>query len=186
MASAAREWQYHRGGAVYGDLAYNLDREVLEHDLRHAGEQSRQREVTIERPRVRSVSKVQVRPRQRVSALAVLSVLAVIGLAVLVLMSYIQLTELSTEVVSLKQELSSLQTENVTLTAEYERMFDLASVSEAAEAAGMSKPSNSQVYYIDLSDGDNAVVYQKSQPNVLSRILTSLNHGVYAVVEYFG
>jgi hypothetical protein len=49
----------------------------------------------------------------------------------------------------------------------------------------MAKPSASQVYYIDLSSGDSAVVYQTEDPSVLSRLLTSLNHGVYAVVEYF-
>ena len=54
-----------------------------------------------------------------------------------------------------------------------------------AEAAGMSKPSGSQIYYIDLSEGDSAVVYQQEETNVLSRLLTSLNHGIYAVVEYF-
>ena len=43
----------------------------------------------------------------------------------------------------------------------------------------------SQICYLDLSEGDSAVVYRKEDPNVLSRALTSLNHGVYAVVEYF-
>ena len=49
----------------------------------------------------------------------------------------------------------------------------------------MSKPSGSQIYYIDLNDGDSAVVYQQKEPDVLSRLLASLHHGVYAVVEYF-
>ena len=49
----------------------------------------------------------------------------------------------------------------------------------------MSKPSSSQIYYIDLSDGDSAVVYQQAEPGVLSRLLTSLHHGFYTVVEYF-
>ena len=92
---------------------------------------------------------------------------------------------LSAETVSLKKQLSALETENVTLTAQYERMFDRNTVKEAAEAAGMSKPGSSQIYYIDLSDGDSAVVYQQSDPGVLSRLLTSLHHGFYAVVEYF-
>ena len=87
--------------------------------------------------------------------------------------------------VELKSRLSALETENVTLTAQYERMYDLETVKAAAEAAGMGKPSNSQIYYIDLSDGDSAVVYQREEPDVLSRLLTSLNHGIYTVVEYF-
>ena len=50
----------------------------------------------------------------------------------------------------------------------------------------MAKPSSGQTYYMDLSDGDCAVVYQKRETGLLERVVTSLNHGVYAVVEYFG
>lgn len=185
MASAARELRYNSRSAVYGDLAYDLDREVWEHALRHAGEAPRRREAVRETPKVRSVSKVQVRQRQKVSIFSVLGFGAVIGMAVLVLMSYIQLTELSAEVVTLRSQMAVLETEKVTLTAQYEQMFDLNTVKEAAEAAGMDKPSGSQIYYIDLSSGDSAVVYQKSDPGVLARLLTSLNHGIYTVVEYF-
>lgn len=119
------------------------------------------------------------------SPLTVLGTMAVIGMAVLVLMGYIQLTVLSADTVALKEELSVLETENLRLTTEYERMFDLATVKEAAEAAGMVKPGSSQMCYIDLSEGDSAVVYRQEDPSVLTRVLTSLHHGVYAVVEYF-
>lgn len=86
---------------------------------------------------------------------------------------------------SLQNELDQLEEENVVLTAQYERMFDLNTIKEAAEAAGMSKPSSSQIYYIDLSEGDSAVVYEEAEPGILSQLLESLHHGVYAVVEYF-
>ena len=111
------------------------------------------------------------------SVLSVLGFGAVAALAVLVLMSYIQLTALSADMVSLQSQLSQLQTENVNLTAQHEQMFDLDTVKEAAEAAGMSKPSSSQIGYIDLSEGDSAVVYQQGEPNLLSQLLSSLNHG---------
>ena len=104
---------------------------------------------------------------------------------VMLLLSYVQLTTLAADTVALKSELTVLQAENVSLTAQHEQMFDLATVKEVAEAAGMSKPSSSQIYYIDLSEGDSAVVYQQEESNLLSRLLTSLNHGIYAVVEYF-
>lgn len=189
MASAAQNLRYsgyNSRSAVYGDLAYDLDREVREHALRHAGEARRQpREETAVRPQVRRVSKVQTRQRQKLSAFSVVGFCAVAALAVLVLMNYIRLTELSSDMVELKSELSTLETEHVTLTAQYERLYDLETVKAAAEAAGMSKPSNSQIYYIDLSDGDNAVIYQREEPDILSRLLTSLNHGIYTVVEYF-
>lgn len=185
MASAAKKLRYSNTGMVYGGLAYDLDRELRERQFRHAGEAPRQRQAAKELPQVRRATRVQTRERQKLSVLTVLGFGAAAALAVLVLMSYIQLMGISNSVVSLKSQLEDLETENVTLTTQYERMYDLNTVQEAAEAAGMSKPSGSQIYYIDLSDGDSAVVYQQKEPDVLSRLLTSLHHGVYAVVEYF-
>lgn len=187
MASAARDLRYRNRNAVYGNLAYDLDLEVRERALRHAGEAPRHQEAVqpAETPRVRRITRAQVRQRQHLSVLSVLGFGAVTALAVLVLMSYIQLTALSSDMVALQNELSQLETENVALNTQHEELFDLDAVKETAEAAGMSKPSSSQIYYVDLSDGDSAVVYQQEEPGVLSRLLTSLSHGVYAVVEYF-
>ena len=186
MASAARDLRYNYNGYVSDNLARELDREldreVREREFRHAGEPRREEAAA---PKVRTAERPLVRERQRVSAFSVVGFAAVGILAVLVLMSYIQLTALSADMVSLKSQLSALETENVTLTAQHERMFDLDTVKAAAEAAGMTKPSASQIYSVDLSGGDSAVVYQQEEPGVLSRVLTSLNHGIYAVVEYF-
>ena len=55
----------------------------------------------------------------------------------------------------------------------------------AAEAAGMTKPGASQVYYVDSSGGDAAVVYRQEETGLLDRLKDSLHHGVYTVVEYF-
>ena len=185
MASAARELHYQSRYPVNGSLAYDLDYELRERELRHAGEAPRRQEAVKERPKVRTEAQVQVREHQKLSLVTMVGFVAVVAMAVMVLMSYIQLMELSAGTVELKQQLATLEAENVSLTAEYEQMFDRATVKEAAQAAGMAKPSASQIYYIDLSSGDKAVVYQTEEPSVLSRLLTSLNHGVYAVVEYF-
>ena len=183
MASAAKDLRYQNGRSVDGSLAYDLDWAVRERELIHAGEPPRRQEK--ERARVHERPRVQVREREHVSPLTVLGTMAVIGMAVLVLMGYIQLTVLSADTVALKNELATLETENLRLTTEYEKMFDLATVKEAAEAAGMVKPGSSQICYIDLSEGDSAVIYRQEDSSVLTRVLTSLNHGVYAVVEYF-
>lgn len=183
MASAAKDLWYQNGRSVDGSLAYDLDWAVRERELRHAGELPRRQEA--EKTKVHEKPKVQVRERQKISVFTLLGTAAIIGMAVLVLMSYIQLTVLSADTVELKTQLSTLETENLRLTTEYERMFDLATVKEAAEAAGMVKPGSSQICYIDLSEGDSAVVYRQEDPSVLTRVLTSLHHGVYAVVEYF-
>ena len=103
----------------------------------------------------------------------------------LLLLCRAQLTELSADVVSMQRELSALEDEHVSLLTRYEKTFDLATIKEAAAAAGMSKPSASQIYYIDLSEADSVVVYQQQSTSVLSRVFTSLGQGVCAVVEYF-
>ena len=188
MASAARDLRYRQAEySMSGSLAYDLDWAVRERELRHAGEAPRHKaqEPVREAPQVRTAARTAVRQRQHVSLLSLVGVGAVVGMAILMLMGYVQLTVLSEDTVALKEELEALKTENVTLTAQYEQMFDLATVREAAEAAGMGKPSASQVYYLDLSGGDSAVVYQKEAPSILSRVLTTLNHSIYAVVEYF-
>lgn len=184
-ASAAHKLRYDRSNTTYGDLAYDLEWELRERQLSHAGELPRRREEAAAAPKVRSVSQEQVRPRQRLSVFAVLGFLAAAGLAVLTLLCYVQLTALSSDVVSLNKELDRLQTENVTLTAQYARMFDLDTVKKAAESAGMAKPGSGQVFYLDLSGEDSAVVYQQREQSLLERLMSSLNHGVYAVVEYF-
>jgi len=107
------------------------------------------------------------------------------ALAVMTLLCYVQLTSLSSDVVALNKELSQLQTEKVILTAQYAQMFDLDTVKKAAESAGMAKPGSGQTYYLDLSGGDSAVVYKEKEAGLLERLAASLNHGVYAVVEYF-
>ena len=182
MAATARDLRYRQTGhAVNGSLAYDLDWAVRERELRHAGEAPRVRENVREE----AVPRVRVRERQRVSPVVVAGFAAVLVLAVALRMSYIQLTAVAADTGALKKELAALETEHRTLTAEYEQMFDLTTVREAAEAAGMSKPSASQICYLDLTGGDSAVVYHKEKTTVLSHVLTSMNQGVHAVVEYF-
>ena len=169
MASAAKEYRYaHREFSTQGNLARDLDWAVRERELNHAGEAPRHEAQAA--PKIRR-EQALVRERQSVPVLTVVEVMAVIAAAVLLLLSYVQLTTLAAE--------------NVSLTAQHEQMFDMATVKEVASAAGMSKPSRSQITYLDLASEDSATVYLTEEPSVLSRLLTSLHHGIYAAVEYF-
>ena len=64
----------------------------------------------------------------------------------------------------MKEEIKELQVERVSLLTQYEQKFDLASVKAAAEAAGMSPPSESQIYYIDLPGAARASGPSKGGP----------------------
>lgn len=176
MASSSMRKKNMRNYRAYNsNLAYDYN--ALE----------RERVQEVRRPQIRTIShtKVSIRPAERVSVLAIAGFAAVAVMLVLILMSYAQLTQLSASVVSLENELSVLQTENVTLTASYESTFDLETVESAARAAGMSKPSSSQIYYIDMATPDSASVYAVQENNALEKIFLSFGKGLYSVVEYF-
>lgn len=187
MAREQRKRYPYGGGRIEGNLAYDFDYE----QRREQREQPRRKEAVrpTPAPAVRkkqsTQTTVRTRPRQKVSLAALLGFAALAVMVVALVMSYAQLTGISDNVVSMKRELSALQEEHVSLLTQYEKTFDLATIKEAAEAAGMSKPSASQIYYVDLSAPDSVVIYQQAETNVFSRIFTSLGHGVCSVVEYF-
>ena len=182
--------KYRRySGRVNGNLAY--DPAYEEHQRRLRREQEYEREHQREefmRPPQRKVQKKAApvrRPREKVSLGALCGFAALAAMVALMILCRAQLTEISSQVVSVQKEIAALEDEHVALLTRYEKTFDLTTIKEAAAAAGMAKPSASQVYYIDLSEADSVVVYQQKSQNVLARALTSLGNGVCAVVEYF-
>lgn len=192
MASRREQSMRYRrySGRVNGNLAYDPAYEERQRRLRREREYEREHERREEfirppQPKVQRRSAPVRRKREKVSLGALCGFLAVAAMVTLLLLCCAQLTELSADVVSMQRELSALEDEHVSLLTRYEKTFDLATIKEAAAAAGMSKPSASQIYYIDLSEADSVVVYQQQSTSVLSRVFTSLGQGVCAVVEYF-
>ena len=199
MASRREQnMKYRRySGRVNGNLAYDPAYEERQRRLRREREYEREHERQREefmRPPQRKVQKKAApvrRQREKVSLGTLCGFMALAAMVALMIMCRAQLTEISalrqqqTDMQDCAQEISALEDEHVALLTRYEKTFDLTTIKEAAAAAGMAKPSASQVYYIDLSEPDSVVVYQQKSQNVLSRVLTSLGNGVCAVVEYF-
>ena len=175
-------------GPVYGNLAYDLDAIVRERALEEAGrmpeqprpERRREAEV-VQRPRTQTAAQ----PKTRLSPLVMGSVVMVAVLAVVLLMGYVRLTQISGNVTAMKAEMDKLTTENVGLLTQYEQTFELSTVKEVAEAAGMSKPSAGQIEYVELGGPDTAIIYADGSDGVLNQTLASVKNGVLALVEYF-
>ena len=191
MASRREQnMKYRRySGRVNGNLAYDPAYEERQRRLRREQEYERehQREEFM-RPPQRKVQKKAApvrRQREKVSLGTLCGFAALTAMVALMILCRAQLTEISSQVVSVQKEIAALEDEHVALLTRYEKTFDLTTIKEAAAAAGMAKPSASQVYYIDLSEADSVVVYQQKSQNVLARALASLGNGVCAVVEYF-
>ena len=139
------------------------------------------------RPRERAIARpqVEVRPAGRVAPFAVVGFLAVAICAALMVFSYVQLAVLTDQTAAAQEELTALQTEHTTLTAEYESAFDQASL-EAAVGSYMSRPESDQYIYIDLSEEDAVVVYdQEPLWSCAAGLIEGVAEVVGNVVEYF-
>lgn len=191
MAATATYERSRRGasGMVNGSLAYDfgaLERQLedtgrMDPDLYTLPMEETSADVIS---RAHEHTKARVRPAQHVSPVMVLGAMAVAVLMVLVVLSYVELATISDSVVSMRSQVSDLETRQVALQTQYEQAFDLVSIKERAMAAGMSLPSDSQVYYIDLSDPDNAVVYEQESDGVL-QVLEQVWQSILHAVEYF-
>lgn len=159
---------------VYGNLAYDLDTLASQRQLEEAA-----------RPERQSQPQQAARPRQRVSPLALCAVGALAAMAVVLVMGYIQLTAVTGSISDLQEQVSQLEDQRVSLVMDYERTFDMAKIKEAAEAAGMKKPTAGQVEYVELGGGSKAEVYQAESDSLLSQLTHSVKSGIGALVEYF-
>ncbi len=145
--------------------------------------QPKTRTHTRQRPLVRT--QVQVREAGEVSLFAVIGFLAVGIFAVLLLMSYAQFVVANDQLVSLRGQLSDLQDQNVTLAAEYERVFDMDRIQQAVGDT-MVRPSNDQIVYLDLSQPDNVVLYgDEERATGFAGLLDGLKDIFQEMTEYF-
>lgn len=179
MASAAKRRPYD----PYRNISYAYDgsaARVLEREeVLQPRPQVRPRHQTVARP------KVKTREAGHVSLFAVSGFAAVAVLAVLILMSYVQLDTISGEVVSLSGEMTRLQSEEASLRARYELAYDLGAIESAVTADGsMGRPQSTQMIYVDLTEPDSVVVYDQGEP-VTGGFLEGVREIVENVLAYF-
>lgn len=175
-----------------GNLARKLDSRQLERRPEPAGrpefgqQYQRRRETAMERrSRQHAAAKAAVRAAQKLSPGLIVSFAATAGLMVLVLLCYVQLNAISRHIVEMKTQIAALETEQVSLLTRYEQAFDLTSVKAAAEAAGMTQPSDSQIYYIDLPGSDQAVSYGDGDVGLPEQIVDKAKALFREIQEYF-
>jgi len=180
--------RYRTPGVIDGNLARKLDRRELERRLDNSGQMDfdqlyhRQRMTDAERrSKQRARVKASIRPAQHVSPLAIAGTLCVAVLMVVLLLCYVKMNTISRSIVSMKTQITKLEVEQVSLLTQHEQAFDLSTVKEAAEAAGMTQPSDSQVFYIRLPGEDQATVHKAS--GGLDSFLAAFRF--YTAAEYF-
>ena len=174
-----------RFSSTYGDLAYDLDYAERKYRLEHAGEEPKEPYIRPAR-KEHSQAKPAAKPKvvSRINPAMALSCVAVAAVLLMTVLGYITLDRISREIVSLKSSVSELKQENIDLTTKHELTFDLSSVKAAAEAAGMSKPSSSQIYYLDLASEDQVTVYAP-EDTLFAKVQASLQSLLGNAREYF-
>ena len=152
-----------------------------ERALDDAGRMEPQRREPVAAPRRQSVA----RPAAKLSPLVLACAAVLTGLVVVLLMGYVRLTEVSTDISQIKTEMGELEERHVALLTQYEKTFDLATVKRVAEEAGMTKPTAGQVEYLELPAADSTVVYRSDAGTALENIAESISRALGSVVEYF-
>ena len=151
----------------------------------------RRQEVLTPRPKVQTRARAAARPQVQVREAGAVSVFAVVGFlavgifAVLLLMSYIRLTALTDQAANLRSDLTALEQEQDQLVAQYEKVFDVASLQEAVGDT-MAQPTNDQYVYIDLSEEDNVVLFgQEDKVSGPAGLLAGTKKIFGNIVDYF-
>ena len=169
--------------STYGSLAYDLDAIVRERQLEEAGTMPERRHDVQPKTRTRTHTHAQAKSRPSPLLLGGIAVLCT--LVLVLMLGYVQLTKVANRVGGIKNEIAKLTDEHVELLTQYEKAFDLATVKEVAEKAGMSKPSAGQIEYIDLSGADSVVIYHAEASGVWQNIRSSAHAAASRVLEYF-
>ena len=146
-------------------------------------ERQRRRNRTHQRPQEQTRTKVKVREAGAVAPFAVVGFVAVLVMAMLYMGVYSQIAMESTELSQLRRTAQSLDAENAALTAQYEKVFDMEAI-EAAVGDTMVRPGGDQIDYIDLSEPDTVVIYEK-ESGALAGLFEDIAAAVDSVVEYF-
>lgn len=103
---------------------------------------------------------VQLREADALPIESIVGFVCIGALAATLMSGYAQLTTSSDQVVQLRNELKSLESEKLLMSAQYEKYFDIQRIEETL-GSEMMLPTNEQVVYIDLSQPDNVKIIGK-------------------------
>ena len=160
MASRRRRTSYD----TYGNVAYApvYEGNAVRVPRREETLQPKPRVRPREQERTLTRTRVQVREAGEVSPFAVIGFLAVGIFAALLLWSYSQYIMTTDQLVTLRSDLVDLQEENVRLSAQYEKVFDMERIQEAVGDT-MVRPTSDQIVYLDLSEPDRVTLYGEDE-----------------------
>lgn len=141
-----------------GSLAYDFNNPALypDYDQEFTAPAPERRTVPKAKPKTRAVP----RGKQSIAPFSIVGFACAAVLLVFALMAQIQLTTVSEDTVVLQSRLEELQLEEAKLKIAYESAFNLTEIEDyAVNVLGMQKPRSDQIFHIDGSAPDKAVIH---------------------------
>ena len=169
-------------GAVFGSLAYDFNNPELYRE-EYTTVQPKARPQTQTRTRVQTRAKTVAHTRQSIAPMSLIGMLAAAFLIVVAILAQAQMVGISSKSVELQKELAQLEEQHDKLRIAYESAFNMAEIEDyAIHSLGMQKPRADQIFYIDTSSPDKAVVIAGTEnEGFVDRVSDFLS----GVVEYF-
>ena len=155
--------------STYGSVAYQpqYDGSAARQPARREAPQPQHRPRVQPRERVAVRPSVEVREQGAVSLFAIVGFMAVAVCLFMVLSAGIQLVTVADQTYDLQTELTELKSEEKKLQAQYELAYDLSAIEEQMTASGaMVKASAANTVYLDLSEADSVVYYERTSSGV--------------------
>lgn len=174
---------------VYGSLAYDFETAPVYPEREREWEQPRrdERKVVIPAPpetREQVHTKTRVLPRQAISPFAIIGFACAAVLLVFTLMAKIQLTVVTDEAARLESQFEELNLAQSRLLIEHESAFNRTEIEEyATSVLGMQRPRPEQIFYLNSSAPDKAVVLEGN--NDSSGLLDKIADMFGFLSEYF-
>lgn len=146
-----------------------------------------ERKVVIPAPPVvgeQTATRTKVKYEQAISPVSIIGLACAAVLLVFSLMAKIQYTSVADQAVALEKQLNILETDKTRLQIKYESVFNMTEIEDyATSVLGMQRPRDEQVYYINSSVPDKAVIIENTKDN--KSFLDRINDLLKSIGEYF-
>ena len=164
--------------AVRENVAYDLARFDRRSKVRNAVKEE-------EQAKAKAAAGTKAKAKANISAFAIFSFAISICLAVLMISSVVQLSQLSAASERMEKELTQLREENQLLEIENSRRLSSEKIKEEAEGRlGMQKLDKSQITYLDMGSGNRVEIPENTKLMRDSDIIAGIVGGFRWIVEY--
>lgn len=104
-------------------------------------------------------------------------VCAITAVVIAIIMGQVQLTELNQQIITAQNELSNQQSVYTQTQMAVQSNLSTSEIQKyAEEQLGMTKASNAQKEFIELSDGDKAEITQDTKGDIFSQIANAISN----------